>query len=217
MYQTSQHQNSPKLPWMFDLEGIFLGFPDSHLTKVKYLTLEVDRERLTVTLPKELRHPMRLNLQPGDRVRCVGRSRLNHKAQTVELKAYQVFPMPLANRVAAGISTVSLSDSFIANTTAQLPFKISVCCKPNCQKQGGRALVAALERNLTERNLRDRVTIEYTGCQKRCSHPPSFNIMCGDCLYDRISFKDLHALLDEYFCDESARTKFSRSTRNNAT
>ena len=211
MYETS---NTP--PWTFDLEGIFLGFADRHPAKVKYLALEVDRERLTVTLPKELRHPMRLNLQPGDRVRCVGRSRLNHKAQMVELKAYQVFPLPLANEAAARTSAMSLPNGFAATTAAQQQFKILVCCKPNCQKQGGRALVAALERALAERNLRDRVTVEYTGCQSRCSQPPAFNIICGDCLYDRISFKDLYALLDEYFCDERIRTQSPSSIGNDA-
>lgn len=200
---------------MFDLEGIFLGFPDRHPAKVKYLMLEVERERLTITLPKELRHPTRLNLQPGDRVRCVGRSRVNHKAQMVELKAYQVFSMPLTNEFAVETPVASQPEDPVSTPTTQLPFKILVCCKRNCQKQGGRALIAALERKLAERNLCDRVTIEYTGCQHRCSQPPSFNIICGDCHYDRISFKDLYALLDEYFCDESIHTTPSSATGKN--
>ena len=201
---------------MFDLEGIFLGFPERHPAKVKYLALEVDRERLTITLPKELRHPMRLNLQPGDRVRCVGRSRVNHKEQMVELKAYQIFSLPLTQEPSTRTPATPLPEDLVSTSATPLPFKILICCKPNCQKQGGRALVAALKRNLTERNLCDRVTIEYTGCQKRCSHPPSFNIVCGDCHYDRISLKDLYALLDEYFCDESVRAHSSSSVGNNA-
>ena len=82
---------SPPLPWIFDLEGTILGFLGKNPFKLKYLTLEVEQETMTVTLPKQL-HSHGLKLQPGDRVRCIGCSRLNFTDKTIELEAFQILP-----------------------------------------------------------------------------------------------------------------------------
>ena len=58
-------------PWLFDLEGTVLNFLDNTRNRIKYLTLEVEQEQMTVILPKELAHRQPLNFQPGDRIRCI--------------------------------------------------------------------------------------------------------------------------------------------------
>lgn len=200
-------------PWIFDLEGTVLGFPGNKRTKIKYLALEVEQEQMTVILPKELRHPHRLNLQPGDRVRCIGRSRLDEDAKTVELRAYQIFSLPAASGSIALMPELTLASREkttgepLAQTSqgkrptgSKKPFKILVCRKSGCQKRGGRALNVALEQALRDRGLQDQVTIEYTGCQKRCAEAPTITLMPGKHRYDRVSLQNLSALLDEHFC-----------------
>ncbi len=191
-------------PWLFDLEGTVLGFPDNSRTKVKYLALEVEQEQMTVILPKELRHPQRLNLQPGDRVRCIGRSRLDTKAKAIELRAYQIFSLP-GLIVPQGQESLFLEETAVESHTgvhssekSKKPLKILVCRKSGCQKRGGRGLVDALEKLLIDRNLQDKVTIKYTGCQKRCSKAPTLTMPDGR-RYDQVNLKSLANLFDEYF------------------
>ncbi|MGA1411511.1 MAG: (2Fe-2S) ferredoxin domain-containing protein [Prochlorotrichaceae cyanobacterium] len=191
-------------PWLFDLEGTVLGFPDNSRTKVKYLALEVEQEQMIVILPKELRHPQRLNLQPGDRVRCIGRSRLDTKAKAIELKAYQIFSLPGVTVPQGQVplrlqQTVVESDPLVSpSDKAKKPLKILICQKSGCQKRGGRVLVDALEKLLIDRNLQDKVTIKYTGCQKRCSKAPTLTMPDGR-RYDQVNLKSLANLFDEYF------------------
>lgn len=81
-------------PWLFDLEGTVLDFLSTNRTTnrttINYLTLEVDQECMTIILPKTLQRRQPLDFQPGDRIRCIGHSRLNNKAKAIELTAYQI-------------------------------------------------------------------------------------------------------------------------------
>lgn len=211
--------SSQRLPWIFDLEGTFTGFVGNEqargsakmstqskaLTKVKYIALETDQEQLVITLPKELRHRERLNLRPGDRLRCIGRSQLDWKSKQVELNAYQIFCLSSAPDLTTPPFTFTLliqSDSSPPIAPIQplkKAFKILICRKSRCQKRGGRELIAALNQALGDRQLLDQVTIEYTGCQKRCSKAPTLVIMPGHYRYDHVSLKTLTTLLDEHF------------------
>ncbi len=53
-------------PWMFTLDGTFLGFVETDSTKAKTIRLDVDGEVLTIKLRKEVRRVLRSRLQPGD-------------------------------------------------------------------------------------------------------------------------------------------------------
>ncbi|MGK7913888.1 MAG: (2Fe-2S) ferredoxin domain-containing protein [Synechococcus sp.] len=206
--------NQPLPPWMFDLEGTFLGFLGKHPSKPKSAVLEVDGEQMTVKLPKTLRHSVqRQRFVPGDRVRCIGRSQIDFDARVIKLKAYYFLPLSLQKdsrplHLVPATPTVS-SDSAepclsevnrCPSTLGKKRAKILVCRKSGCKKRGGHRLVAALERTLKEQQLQDRVEIQYTGCQKRCSRAPSLTVMPGKHHYDRLNLKNLPALLEEQFC-----------------
>ncbi|MEO0352229.1 MAG: (2Fe-2S) ferredoxin domain-containing protein [Cyanobacteria bacterium P01_A01_bin.15] len=183
-------------PYMFTLDGIFLGCLGKKPTKVNSIVLEVEQEQLVIQLPKELRATLgEYNLQPGSRIRCIGRSRVDFKAGAISLKAYQLFPLAAAAPPAVAASP----EPPVVSTGSKKRGKILVCRKSGCQKRGGRQLISTLETALQEYQLQGKVEIQYTGCQKRCSKAPTVTIMPGRHRYDRLSFKDVPALIKKHF------------------
>ncbi|NJL46933.1 MAG: (2Fe-2S) ferredoxin domain-containing protein [Leptolyngbyaceae cyanobacterium SM2_5_2] len=182
-------------PWLFNLDGIFLGFVGEEPSKAKSIHLQVEEDVLTIKIRKELRERLRSRLQPGDYLRCIGRSEID--GDTIKLKALQVFtllpPLPKSCPVAP-----SFSHSSPPPHSSPAP-KIQVCRKSGCQKRGGQALVTALQQALRDRNLHTQVDIQYTGCQKLCSEAPTFTIMPGRHQYTRVKLSRLSAVLDRHF------------------
>ncbi|MFH7243456.1 MAG: hypothetical protein ACHWZW_11455 [Spirulina sp.] len=78
-------------PWMFSLDGTFLGFGDGGSQWPKHLHLDVDGEVLAIQIRRELRPLLNAQLQPGDRLRCIGRSQIHSKTGMIALKANHVF------------------------------------------------------------------------------------------------------------------------------
>ncbi|MEM1240241.1 MAG: (2Fe-2S) ferredoxin domain-containing protein [Cyanobacteria bacterium P01_H01_bin.26] len=194
-------------PYMFTLDGIFLGCLGKKPTKVNSIVLEVEQEQLVIQLPKELRATLgEYNLQPGSRIRCIGRSRVDFEEKVISLKAYHLFPLTAA---APKVVTTTVSQgNTLASTSSKKRGKILVCRKSGCQKRGGRQLTSTLETVLQEYQLHGQVEIQYTGCQKRCSKAPTVTIMPGRYRYDRLSFKDLPTLIKKHFpIPETGRTK----------
>jgi (2Fe-2S) ferredoxin len=183
-------------PWMFTLDGTFLGFVEDDVSKAKTIRLEVEGEVLAIKLRKEVRRVLRSRLQPGDYLRCIGRSELDGK--TIKLKAHQVFtlltPLPKSCPLPAHAST----HPPIHPSTPSPKLKIQVCRKSGCQKRGGQQLVVALEQALRDRNLQTQVEIQYTGCQKHCSDAPTFTVSPGHHRYSRVQPSRLPAILDRH-------------------
>ena len=80
-------------PWMFILDGTFLGFLDSDRIQTTYLTLDVEQEQMDIQLPQELRRSSLDWLRPGDQIRCIGQSQLDFHSKTLKLSAYQVLSL----------------------------------------------------------------------------------------------------------------------------
>lgn len=199
-------------PRMFILEGIFLGCLGKKIYKPKSIILEVEQEQLVIKLPKELRASLHeYRLQPGSRIRCIGRSQVDFKAGAIKLKAYQIFPLsppdedtPPPVTPQTPISTIVASPRVSSGhrpvSAGQKRAKVLVCRKSGCQKRGGRQLVSTLEKLLQEHQLQDQVEIQYTGCQKRCSKAPTVTIMPGKYRYDRLNPQNLSTLVEQHFC-----------------
>jgi len=86
------HSSTP--PWLFILDGTFLGFPESSSPRTtRYLTLDVDEEPMTIELSKTLSRSLSTCLRPGDRIRCIGRSQLDLTSKSLRLSAYQVLTL----------------------------------------------------------------------------------------------------------------------------
>lgn len=199
-------------PNLFVLEGVFLGWLGKHPAKIKSIVLEVEQEQLVIKLPKELRDSLqKYHLQPGNRIRCVGRSQIDFKTGVIKLKAYQLFCLPTCPEdQPLTVPSMAPVSAMVASPRAlgHLPVaagqtrraKILICRKSGCQKRGGRQLVATLEALLQEYQLHEQVEIQYTGCQKRCSKAPTLTIMPGKHRYDRLSPQSLPILVEKHFC-----------------
>lgn len=191
-------------PWMFNLEGTFLGFVEDEPADAKTIYLEVDGEVLTIKLRKALRQTLRSRLRPGDVLRCLGRSQLD--GNTIRLKAYQVFSL-LTPCPQSGTQVGPLPAAAVPQITAPPPrLKIQVCRQPKCQKRGGQQLIVALQEALRQgrgshRNLQTQVKVQYTGCQKHCSDAPTLTVFPGNHRYSRVNPARLLAILERHLAE----------------
>lgn len=154
----------------FQLQGQFLGFASDERGKLKYLRLAIENSELQIKAPKESRTFLYRVLQPGDWIEVVGEKKFKLHTGQLKLKAYQVKKL-----------TLNSPETILAGKTSSIPekAKILVCQKSGCLKRGGKGLCKALEAALCSRNLQDRVSIEHTGCLKRCKEAPNMVLMPG--------------------------------------
>lgn len=170
----------------FNLEGDFLGFLGKKPQKNKYLSLAIPSGDVLIKLPKKLRSTLSSSLVIGERINIYGVGKLNRYKGTIKLKAHQV---------------TSMSDRTISNEdfTAEPPAKIMVCQKSGCMKRGGKGLLSNLEQTLCDRGLLDKVKIEHTDCQKRCSSAPNCVLMLGKKKYKKNCPQAIASILESYF------------------
>ncbi|MBW4562251.1 MAG: (2Fe-2S) ferredoxin domain-containing protein [Mojavia pulchra JT2-VF2] len=167
-----------------NIEGIFLGFVGDESGKLKYLRVAIPSGDVEIKLPKELRRSVGLSLVPGEQIRVCGICKLNPHTGQVKLKAHQV---------------KSIGVCPIEDLPTQPKAKIMVCQKSGCLKRGGKGLLSELEKTLCDRGLLDKVTIEHTGCQKRCSSAPNCVVRIGKKQYKKIHPEAIASLLENHF------------------
>ena len=191
--------------WDFNFEGRFLGFWGHRSGKLKYIWLGFSEENVQIKLPKELRTQLRLILQPGDRVRVVGRGRLDRATGELKLKARRVIALPANSDQSLEPPSSPLPQilSQIAPTvkpaSVDSEAKILVCQKSKCLKKGGKQLLQSLETALRDLNLQEQVRIEHTGCLKCCSSAPNLVIMPGKHRYRHVRPQSISALLEKHY------------------
>lgn len=81
----------PIFPWIFNLDGNFLGIVEDDSDRNQYIVLEVDEEPISIKYPESLCDRLKSQLQPGDRIQCIGRSQVDFLSKLVKLEAYQVW------------------------------------------------------------------------------------------------------------------------------
>ena len=159
-----------KLVSEFRVEGQFLGFVTDEYGKLKYLRVEVNRNELKIKIPKQSRTFLMRILKPGDQILVLGKKKLDKHTGQFKLKAEQVNKLTLD-------SQEIIPQHQILHTRPKA--KILMCQKSGCLKRGGKRLCQELEATLCDRGLQDRVSIERTGCLKRCSQAPNLVLMPG--------------------------------------
>jgi hypothetical protein len=173
----------------FNLEGDFLGFVGKKPRKMKYLSLAIPSGSVLVRLPKKLRVALSSSLEIGEQINIYGISKLHRHKGTIKLKARQV--TKIADR-----------SHLDQDLPPQPPAKIMVCQKAGCMKRGGKGLLSELEQTLCDRGLLDKVTIEHTSCQKRCSSAPNCILMLGKKKYKKNCPQAIASLLEQYLTTE---------------
>ena len=191
--------------WDFNFEGRFLGFWGHKPGKLKYIQLESSEENVQIKLPKELRTSLRLILQPGDRVRILGRGQLNRTTGELKLKARRVTTLPTNSDQSLEPLTSPLTQILnqvlptVKTASVESEARILVCQKSKCLKKGGRQLLRSLETALRDLNLQELVRVEHTACLKCCSSAPNFIIMPGKHRYHYRQPQLIPALLEKHY------------------
>jgi (2Fe-2S) ferredoxin len=179
----------------FNFEGQFLGFVN-HDGKLKYLRLRVLSEEMQIKIPKALRIAVGLSLQLGESIRVTGISKLDRHAHEPKLKATQIIPLTdSCTQIVPETPSTPLS-SVTDESKIKPKIKVLICQKSGCLKKGGKGLCEALEQILRDRNLKQYVTIQRTGCVKRCSAAPNLAIVPGNQRYKKVSHKTLPQVAD---------------------
>jgi (2Fe-2S) ferredoxin len=166
----------------FALEGRFLGYATDDHGKLKFLRLAATRE-YQIKLSKHLRFH---TLIPGEWIRVMGTSKLNHETGRVKLKAERLI-------LARPLSVVPSEPP-----KPSKPETILVCQKSDCCKLGGKAVVTALQRAIADQGLAHQVVVKGTGCMKRCKAGPNL-VMPDKTRYTKIRAEAIPALIEQHF------------------
>lgn len=212
------HDNNLGL-FEFSIEGQFKGFISDITGKFKYLQLGTESGDIQIKIPKKLRLPLSLSLEPGEQIRVSGVSKsdlstaehFNGKnfsmsshqaASTIKLKAHGV------KRIGSGsIQNVSLQQPINidlqvtpnSEISAYPKAKIIVCQKSGCLKRGGKGQLLELQKMLRDYGLQDRVTIDYSSrCLKCCKSAPNYILQIGNQEYKNIHPQAIASLLENY-------------------
>ena len=191
---------SDKIISEFQLEGRFLGFILKDGYKPKTLRLETATREYWIKLPKSLREEVLRDklydrLKPGDRIYATGESVLSLKNGTVKLIADEI-QWPNSDR----LEPIPVESSNPANPCRQKKkCRILVCEKSDCRKRGAAKIAIALQDQLDELGLSDRVQIKKTGCMSRCKHAPNVVVMPDKTRYSRLGPEEIPELIEKHF------------------
>lgn len=209
----------------FSLEGQFKGFISDITGKFKYLQLGTESGDIQIKIPKKLRLPLSLSLEPGEQIRVSGVSKselstaedFNKKnfSMSSHQAAREDFITPTIKLKAHGVKRISSGS--IQNVSLQQPInidlqvtpnseisaypkaKIIVCQKSGCLKRGGKGQLLELQKMLRDYGLQDRVTIDYSSkCLKCCKSAPNYILQIGNKEYKNIHPQAIASLLENY-------------------
>ena len=78
------------------------------------------------------------------------------------------------------------------------PYRVHVCCGPNCTQFNPKELLKALEEEITAQGLEDQVSIQLSACRNRCEQSPSLNVYPGPVFYNRLTPEAVRAIVRQH-------------------
>lgn len=203
---------SHKIVSEFNLAGQFFGFIFKDGYQPKMLRLNTNSGEYWIKVPKELRGDLVRaelynQLKPGDRIQVNGQSIRSIKNGTIKLVADRV-QLPTdqtghASRTPEPSAQPTMPCTVAATCNQQSPQQkkcsILVCDKSDCRKRGGEEIAIALEEQLQELGLGDRVQIKKTGCMSRCKQAPNVVVMPDKTRYSGLDVAEIPELIEKHF------------------
>lgn len=187
-------KSTPSSP--FQLTGQVLALTEFDRGQPKYLRLASAEGEVTIKLAKTLRKQREMLCRPGDWVRVIGEKKFKLKNSQIRFKAEQVIRLRADGAAIAVPKQPKACD------------RILICQKSDCCARGAKAVAQALESQLVEKGLSDRVQIQKTGCLKQCKAAPTLMIASDKTRYHRLSPGDVPALIDKHFSHLQPREAF---------
>jgi (2Fe-2S) ferredoxin len=167
----------------FCLQGRLLDFVIEDGYKLKGLRLATSDGECYVKLARHLRMAFNLQIPLGTPLQVTGTKKYHPKKNQVTLKAEQV---------------MSCSIPPLTKSPHQSRSVILVCQKSDCVQRGSQLLCQALQRELGDRHLTDRIAIKSTGCMKNCKSGPNL-VMPDKTRYSKVNLAQIPALIAKHF------------------
>ncbi len=218
-----------ELSQAFRLQGQFLGFAPHPKHPFKYLWLSQphsliqnqssgDQGELVIKLKKWLQLDAVRLLTIGDWLEITG-EQTEKPEGSIKYKGYQfkrclapdltlTQPRPLVFTAATSNGTTPSPAQqtqpsgapSLSPPARPTPVKILVCGKSSCLKRGGSQICQALEAQIAQQGLGDRVQIKITGCMDRCKQGPNLVFMPEKSRYSHVHPQDIPTLMQEHIC-----------------
>lgn len=164
--------------------------------KLKYLKIATTEREELVKLSKDLRRNLPPVAIPGSVVRVRGEKELNPKKGQVKLTAYSLV---LANQTGASAEGGVVVEGDFQARKSKKKAKILVCKKSDCNKRGAGGVCKALEAALSDRGLEEEVTVQKTGCLKKCKAGPNIVMLPDKERYSKIDPEEVPELIEKHF------------------
>ncbi|CCQ49907.1 (2Fe-2S) ferredoxin domain-containing protein [Crocosphaera watsonii WH 8501] len=180
----------------FQLQGKFVGFIYKSNGQAKSLILAVGERELRIKIDKSLQDTHFLNLLPGDWISITGEQEFKKEKFTkLKLKAYEI------DRLSCDVkcNPQEETNAMGKGKACAKKGKILICNKSDCAKRGGKKLYGVLEKTISNLGLEKHVTIQKTGCQKRCGKAPNMILMPGRSKHSKPNPKNIAGLLEEHY------------------
>lgn len=194
----------------FNLTGTIqnVGIKDG---KPKAITLMTSLGLLLIKISKQARIIGISDLAPGNQVKVTGQKKQDFKTGKIKLKATRVLSSSKLISTLTRSSSINkkidqdyeISSDVITFEPPQLspvrPAKILICQKSDCRKRGSEEVCAVLEKELTQRGLEEQVTIQKTGCLKKCKSGPNIVMLPDKTRYSKVKPEQIPGLIDKHF------------------
>lgn len=194
----------------FNLTGTIqnVGIKDG---KPKAITLMTSLGLLWIKISKQARIIGISDLAPGYQVKVTGQKKQDFKTGKIKLKATRVLSNPEPLSTLTRSSSINektdqddqISSEFMGFEPPQLspvrPAKILICQKSDCRKRGSDQVCAFLQQELTQRGLEDQVTIQKTGCLKKCKSGPNIVMLPDKTHYNKVEIHKIPELVEQHF------------------
>ncbi|MGK7931402.1 MAG: (2Fe-2S) ferredoxin domain-containing protein [Microcystaceae cyanobacterium] len=176
------------------ITGQLIGFILKDGYKLKYLRMNISEREYWFKVPKELRQSFDPAIQSGCFLEIQGMARTHRKNGKLELTADSVAIISQAQ--AENPSTLPSAKK---GKKGKNKGKILICQKSDCWKRGGKKICAKLQQELSDRGLGETVTVQKTGCLKKCKKGPNIVVLPEKAHYPLFKTQEVGSVVEKHF------------------
>lgn len=182
----------------FGLVGEFLGFILNKQDQPRSLRLMWLGQEVMIKVAKYLRDDRYDGWIPGMQVEVWGTQQFCRKKTRMKFNAHRMSLRSAIPQVIP-VQEISVIGSIVPRASNPKPSIIKVCGKPDCMKQGGKALCKTLDKALSSGDWDPSIQVQLTGCMGKCSQGPNLVVMPDKKRYSNVTVQDVPQVLNQHF------------------
>ena len=182
----------------FGLVGEFLGFILNKQDQPRSLRLMWLGQEVMIKVAKYLRDDRYDGWIPGMQVEVWGTQQFSRKKTRMKFNAHRISLRSVTPQVIP-IREIPVSESIVPRASNPKRAIIKVCGKPDCMKQGGKALCKTLDKALSSGDWDPSIQVQLTGCMGKCSQGPNLVVMPDKKRYSNVTAQDVPQVLNQHF------------------